>query len=134
VNDKPPLVVDASAVAAWILPDETGIDLAATTLDFSTILAPFLLWSEIRNLFLVQERRGRLSLGQAEKALVAIESLRITFDLEPDSAMTMTLARQHGLTVYDAIYLDLAVRRSATLATLDRQLAEAARARGVPVV
>jgi predicted nucleic acid-binding protein len=134
VTDRPPLVVDASAIAAWILPDETGADLSALALDHSLVLAPWLFWAEIRNLLIVQERRGRLSLGQAEKALVAIDALHIKLDTAPDSSMVMVLARQHRLTVYDALYLDLAVRTSATLTTLDRQLAAAAMARGVPVV
>ena len=46
----------------------------------------------------------------------------------------MRLARSHRLTAYDAAYLELALRKGAPLATLDRRLAEAARAEGVSVV
>ncbi|MGQ0566058.1 MAG: type II toxin-antitoxin system VapC family toxin [Gemmobacter sp.] len=127
-------MIDASAAAAWLRPDETGIDLAAVVVDHSQVLAPRLLWAEMRNLLIVQERRGRLSLGQAEKALVALDRLNIAFDIDPGSAMCMALARHHGLPVYDAMYLELAVRASATLATLDRRLAESAAARGVRLV
>jgi predicted nucleic acid-binding protein len=133
MSDQLPLVVDASAIGGWILPDETRLDMAALMRVHSRLLAPWLLWAEIRNLLIVQERRKRLSLGQAEKALVAVDKLRIEFDSEPDSSMVLSLARLHGLTVYDALYLDLAVRNSATLATLDQRLAEAAIARGIPV-
>ena len=46
----------------------------------------------------------------------------------------MTLARRHRLTVYDAAYLELAVRERLDLATLDENLAEAARREGVAVI
>ena len=46
----------------------------------------------------------------------------------------MRLARQHGLTIYDAAYLELASRTGLTLATLDQALAAAARAEGVKVL
>jgi predicted nucleic acid-binding protein len=45
----------------------------------------------------------------------------------------LDLARTYGLTAYDATYLELAMRRAATLATFDRKLAAAARAAGVRV-
>ena len=47
---------------------------------------------------------------------------------------TAGLARQYGLTVYDAAYLELALRRGATLATTDAALAKAARKAGVAVI
>jgi predicted nucleic acid-binding protein len=44
---------------------------------------------------------------------------------------TIALARQYGLTIYDAAYLELAMRRGASLATTDRDLTKAAKAAGV---
>jgi predicted nucleic acid-binding protein len=41
------------------------------------------------------------------------------------------LARQQGLTAYDAAYLELAVRRGAALATQDKELLRAAEACGI---
>ena len=46
----------------------------------------------------------------------------------------LALAREHRLTVYDAAYLELALRADVPLATLDRQLAAAARAAAVPLL
>ena len=46
----------------------------------------------------------------------------------------LALARGHRLTIYDAAYLELALRADAPLATLDRQLASAARAARVPLL
>ena len=44
------------------------------------------------------------------------------------------MAGQYGLTVYDAAYLELAIREGLPLATLDHDLRKAARASGVPLV
>ena len=46
----------------------------------------------------------------------------------------LALAREHGLSVYDATYLDLAMREGAPLATLDRRLADVAQHSGVPLL
>jgi predicted nucleic acid-binding protein len=46
----------------------------------------------------------------------------------------LTLARRHRLTVYDAAYLELALREALPMATLDEALASAARAEGVSLV
>jgi predicted nucleic acid-binding protein len=52
----------------------------------------------------------------------------------PNEAQVMGLARRHRLTVYDAAYLELALREGVALATLDGPLAAAAKAEGVPVL
>ncbi len=58
----------------------------------------------------------------------------MTADFSPDQWTTLTLARTHRLTFYDALYLELAQRRQATLATLDNALLRAADTEGVPAV
>lgn len=125
------LVVDASAVAGWLLPDERGQDLAGLAAAHPEFHAPWLLWAELRNILIVNERRGRLPPGLADQVIEAVEGLGIVLDTAPSNAGVLTLSRRHGLTVYDAIYLDLALRRGAVLATLDVRLAQAARAEGV---
>jgi predicted nucleic acid-binding protein len=62
-----------------------------------------------------------------------VERLAITIDGTPDESGVLTLARRHRLTVYDAAYLELAVRNALPLATLDAMLATAARSEGVPL-
>lgn len=127
------LVVDASAVAGWLLPDETGLDLRRLAAAHAVFCAPWLLWAEFRNILIVNERRGRLPQGMAEQLIEAVEGLGIELDTAPSNAGVLALARRHGLTAYDALYLDLAIRRDASLATLDTKLAQAARAEAVPV-
>ena len=58
---------------------------------------------------------------------------RLRLDGTPDESGGLTLARRHRLTVYDAAYLELAVRNALPLATLDAMLATAARSEGVPL-
>lgn len=125
------LVVDASAVAGWLMPDETGLDLAGLAGRFQEFCAPWLLWAELRNILIVAERRGRLRAGLADQMIEAVEGLGILLDTAPSNAAILALARRHTLSIHDALYLELAVRRGATLATLDRHLAAAARAEHV---
>lgn len=123
------IVIDASYVLTRIMPDETP----AATPPSSAGVAPTLLWAEVRNAFLVAERRQRLTASEAEELVATFDSLGIVLDTEPRSDVVMALARRHSLTAYDALYLELALRKGADLATLDRTLAEAARAEGVRV-
>ena len=58
----------------------------------------------------------------------------IVIDDEHDGALLLDLARRHVLTVYDAAYLEVAVRRSLPLATLDRCVHEAASALGIVTI
>lgn len=128
------LVIDASALAAWVLPDEAAApDLDALIARHAEILSPSLLWAEIRNILIVNERRGRLPAGAAEAILAVIEALGVTLDSTPQGPVVLTLARRHRLTVYDALYLELALRRGAALASLDTALVAAARAEGVVI-
>jgi predicted nucleic acid-binding protein len=49
-------------------------------------------------------------------------------------AQAVQLADRHGLSVYDALYLQLALDLEAPLATVDRALANAALAEGLEVI
>jgi predicted nucleic acid-binding protein len=80
------------------------------------------------------ERRKRATQADMTEALHAVLSLPIEIDRDTTRRVageTTGLARQHGLTVYDAAYLELAMRLGATLATSDAALARAARKAGV---
>ena len=128
------LVVDVSAVAGWLLPDEMGLDLSTLAATHEVFCAPWLLWAEFRNILIVNERRGRLPQGMADQLIEAVDALGIVLDTNPSNAAVLALSRKHGLTVYDALYLDLALRNDASFATLDGKLVQASRAEGVTVV
>jgi len=129
-------VVDASIAATWLLPGETSAAAAAAyaRLPDEDALAPGLWWFEMRNILLSSERRGRLEAASSNKALALLANLPIQIDHAADSASVMALARKHGLTAYDAAYLELALRAALPLATLDKALARAAQAEGVQLI
>lgn len=129
-------VVDCSTTAAWILADEQSrdADIALEVVRERGALVPALWWLEIRNVLLRAERRGRIVPDDTDAALSKLRSLRIQLDHAPRDDELIRLARTCGLTVYDAAYLDLAVRDQRRLATLDRRLARAAKAVGIEVI
>lgn len=130
------LVVDASVVVSWGLADEEHptAERAQSRLATDHVWAPSVWWFEVRNTLIVSERRGRVSEAETEGFLSRLGRMPIEIDREPGEAEILRLARAHRLTVYDAAYLELASRRSADLATLDRALAGAARAARVGLV
>ena len=87
-------------------------------------VVPSLWWFEVRNLLVINERRGRIDPVGTASFLADLARLPIAVDPLPDSASVLALAREHDLMVYDAAYLELAVRLP--LATLDRALIAAA--------
>jgi predicted nucleic acid-binding protein len=131
-----PFVVDASVVACWLLPDERHPIAAAayTRIAADSAVVPALLWFELRNLLIVNERRGRLDPAKTTQALRLIRALPVIVDTDVEEDALMRLARAHRLTVYDTAYLELAQRRGLPLATLDVALSSAARAEAVSLV
>ena len=127
------LVVDASVVVAWLFDDEDEprADRVLGQLVEDGALVPQLWHLETRNSLLTAERRGRLSAEEVKERLDALKGLPIATDEEPDLQSAFDLARAHGLSLYDALYLELAKRENAELATLDGPLGRAAAIEGV---
>ena len=127
------LVLDCSVAVAWLLGDE-GSPEADAVLDrvvASGAVVPALWWAEVRNVLVMSERRGRITVAGTATALAEISALDVRLDYSPESALVLQLAREHRLTVYDSLYLELAIREQRSLATLDRKLRLAAEAEGV---
>ena len=97
-------------------------------------VVPALWWFEIRNILVVNERRGRIDSADSDVFLNDLARLPIRIESDSNERLVVALARTHRLTAYDAAYLDLAVRLTAPIATLDRALADAARAEGLELV
>lgn len=130
------LVVDASVVLGWYFPDELTPTTEAARRHVAAMggAVPVFWWFEIRNVLVVGERWGRVDATQTAQILAQLEALPIHLDRNPNGSSTLTLARAHRLTFYDAGYLELARRLDAPLATLDQALATAARAAHVSVM
>lgn len=129
-------VIDASVVGAWILPDEDSVaaERHLRVAPGQSLVAPFHFPAEMANVILVATRRGRISEPQADRFREQVAGLPLEIDQAgPASlqAQTPGLARSHQLTIYDALYLELALRLGCPLATFDRALARAAEAEGV---
>jgi predicted nucleic acid-binding protein len=128
------LVVDASVCLPWILIDEASADSERLLLELPrlTLWAPPLWRLEMANAVVIGERRKRVRAEFRDEMIEALERLPVRIDETPAGlARTVDLAARHGLTVYDAAYLELALRRKLPLATLDDALRRAAPAVGV---
>ena len=125
-------VLDASVAGAWLLEDEDDpvANAAISRLATEFALVPQLWHLEVRNTLVVAERRGRVGAMELEDGLRRVGELPIRTDTEPDLEVALALARRRRLTIYDALYLELALRADAPLATVDRALASAAVAEG----
>ncbi len=132
------VVVDASTTLAWCFPDEASeyADSVLLALEERTILVPAIWSLELTNAIWVAERKKRL--GKAEiqqfmgllKTLAVVQDVRSIGDYLTD---VLPLARENSLSAYDVAYLELCVRHSAPLATLDSKLERAAKRASVPI-
>lgn len=126
-------VIDASISACWAFDDETDprAEQAMLRIDAEEVFVPAIWWFETRNALLVSERRQRITPTFTTAFLSRLRKFPIQVDSNPNEFMLLTLARENKLTVYDASYLELALRLGCGLATLDRALGSATLARGV---
>jgi predicted nucleic acid-binding protein len=124
-------VLDADVVLTWCFPDENAAlaqHVAGLFKRGDTAVAPSFWPHEVLNALLAGEKRKRISKELVRRFLDELATLPIV--LEQFSADVVfdriqRLSREHGLTAYDAAYLDLALDRGLTLATLDEDLARA---------
>lgn len=127
-------VVDASVSAAWFLPDE-ATDATEDALNATAthdVWVPALWLLETANLLLSAHRRKRITDEKRRELAADAAALRIRVDREPVSIAAIDqLAARHGLTAYDAAYLELAMRRRLPLATSDVTLRAAMTEAGV---
>jgi len=133
------LVLDASVTFAWLLLDETtdAVRDVFSLIETEGALVPSLWRLEVANSLTMATRRKRIDTSFRNAALMELAEYDITVDYETDQYAwfeTMTLADRFRLTLYDAAYLELAQRRRLPLATLDRDLAKAARASAIPIL
>ena len=122
------LVLDNSIVLSWGLADED--DALANramklTIDHGAVV-PGIWWYELRNALVVNERRGRIDTKGVRATLADLGEMRIALDTDHDDRVVLDLARRHGLSVYDAVYLEVALRHRLPIASLDLRLRQAA--------
>jgi len=130
-------VIDASVVAACCFEDEAGSvadleDLVAG----AEALVPSCFRLEFANAIRSGVRRGRMPASIGREMIIGVVGM--DWNVDPTNADSIAvihdLSVNHALTMYDASYLELAIRRGCAIATLDAALIRAARAEGVTVV
>ena len=131
-------VVDASVALAWHFEDEASeyADRVLERLREDRAAAPSIWSLEVANALLVAERRGRLSPAKVARAVELLLELPISIhDVAAELVLgpVLDLARAHGLSAYDAVYLELAMRQGLPLATQDEALRAATQRVGVPL-
>lgn len=124
-------VLDCSLAASWCVDDEIG-DATEEILDGlgrgDSAIAPALWVWEINNALLEAERRGRLEAATRHEQLALLKTLPIEIEETAHRyawADAVHLAKAHRLSVYDAAYLEMALRLGLALGTLDKDLRRA---------
>ncbi|MFO7952963.1 MAG: type II toxin-antitoxin system VapC family toxin [Bacillota bacterium] len=128
-------VLDASVALSWVLPGEDSAmtlplrDWAVKDPGLELLVTSFFHY-ELANALWVAWRRGKMTRSSAQEALKAL----LAFDLSlwaSDLESCFDLSCEHGLAVYDAAYLAVALEKEASVWTLDRSLARVAAALGI---
>ena len=132
------LVIDSSAALTWCFEDEASprSDVLFEQVRDQGAVVPGLWHLEVANVLLQAERRGRIAAADVSTRLDLIAELPIATDNETTARAwreILAVARAEGLTIYDATYLELAIRRGLPLLTKDEALIAAAARTGVPV-
>ena len=134
------LTLDGSIALSWFLPGErTDKNQAVRRLieGGTTALVPSIWALEVVNALLTAERRKRISQADSAAAWASLQKLPLETDPETGrraGSDILALARQQKLSVYDAAYLELAMRHGTPLASLDELLRAAARTLRVPLL
>jgi predicted nucleic acid-binding protein len=132
-------VLDNSVTMRWLLAsgktaDQRYAEQVLASLLENEAVVPSLWCLEVANVLLGAERSGDIEAGVAEAFLSQLERLPICTESATVAHVflrTLSLARTYKLSSYDAAYLELAMRESLPLATLDKELKKAAVKAGI---
>lgn len=129
--------MDASTTMPWFFPDEATpfTESLLDALGSQTIWVPALWILECANVLQSAQKRKRIDAVRRVAIAAELAELPVRVDHESPDVITIDrLAATHSLSAYDAAYLDLALRRSLTLVSLDARLVAAAQSLGQPVL
>ena len=130
-------VIDASVALSFLLRDENDAEAARllACVRRASIIAPAIWRAEVLNGLLNAQRRKRIDMAGISEGITLIDSLDVEIDLRTIDLFTIhQVATRHRLTVYDALYLDLAAREGVGLATHDVDLKRAAKAANITII
>lgn len=130
-------VIDASVTMPWFFPDEATpfTEGLLDSLGNQELWVPALWVLECTNVLQSAHRRRRIDAARRAEIAGQLSELPARLDPKPPDFVDLDrLASTHGLSAYDAAYLELALRRSLVLVSLDERLIAAARGLGHPVL
>lgn len=136
---KKRFVLDCSMAVAWLLPHQAtpASEQLLGSMDRMQPIIPSIWEAEITNVLLLQIRRRRITLADADRFMAYLRDFEP--EVHPASLDQMfgevfRLANQFGLSSYDAMYLNLALSLGLPLATLDQKLVSVATTCGVELL
>lgn len=127
-------VLDCSVTISWCFKDECKPDVTKVlyALEEAEALVPFIWAYEVCNVLTSAEKKKRISATDSTRFLSILTELPITIDEKGDVMKDiLVLARHHGISAYDAAYLELSLRYGIPLATLDKGLITALKNSGI---
>lgn len=138
IKNRYDFVLDCSITMAWCFEDEMNdyADSILENLKDSTAIVPTIWPLEVANVLLIAKKNKRITEVQAASYIDALSALPITVDHSTTSKAMhsiFVLATQADLTIYDAAYLELAIRENIPLLTLDNGVIKAAKKMNVPL-
>lgn len=117
------VVVDASVIAAALFPEAGSAQATAFLLSGPSLVAPELISVELASVAAKKVWRGETTVEVATRAVAAVaQFVDELVACAPLCEPALAMAAEHRLSAYDGLYLALAIRREARLATLDRRL------------
>lgn len=120
------IVLDASVLIKLYLNEEGSRRAVNAAKKAETLLAPDLLWSEAGNILWKYVRRDELAADAAEAILRDMLQMPIAVTASADLVpQAFQIATEYDRTVYDSLYLALAVKAKAVVLTADRRLVNA---------
>lgn len=128
------VVIDASVAVAWFVPSQASgyADRVARRTRREALVVPLLWEAEFANVMAVLLRRRVLARHDVASVFAKVGRLDLAVDRDAAPAQELFLiAERHGISAYDAVYLELATRRGIPMATRDARLQRAAKDAGV---
>ncbi len=120
------LVVDASVAVKWYLAEPYSAASRRLLSGTVTLIVPGLFFAEFGNALWKRWRRGELTVEDIDDTLDALDV--VPFQVRPTGALlrsAVEIATRYRCTVYDSVYLALAVEENARMITADRRFLDA---------
>jgi predicted nucleic acid-binding protein len=126
-------VLDCSVAAKWVLPEPDRAPALEWFERYASgevlLIAPDLLLAEFASLVAKRNRRKEISAEQAHQAFrLMTKCAPRLFDMRPHLLRALDLSLQYKLSLWDCVYLALALEHDCPVLTADRRLFRAGKA------